>query len=263
MNTAGAIAPTSSEFATAEIEDLVTLVAADFPFVASADTESIEADEVQSEEERRLLAFSNLIHRPIPFWKRVSDLVLGSVLLIGLSPILLLIAAFIRLTSRGPVLFRQVRLGEMGENFVIYKFRTLHPQSVASENHRKYVFDLVSSDQAAAKPDLSSRMIRGGHWLRSTSLDELPQLLNILKGEMSLIGPRPEVLRWDDYEPWQLRRFEVRPGVTGLWQVTGKNKLTFHQMIQKDIQYVAQRSLRLDAWILFKTLFMMLKRENH
>jgi lipopolysaccharide/colanic/teichoic acid biosynthesis glycosyltransferase len=210
----------------------------------------------------RETAFHPLVHRPIPTWKRAFDLMGSLVLMILLSPLLLGIAIFIRLVSSGPILFKQVRLGEMGEDFVIYKFRTLNPADNACAEHRDFVANLVGSDEAAAKPNLQERYILGAQWLRSSSLDELPQLINILRGEMSLIGPRPEVLTWDQYEPWQLRRFEVRPGVTGLWQVSGKNKLTFNQMVNKDIEYITKRSLRLDMWIMFKTFCMMLKRDN-
>jgi lipopolysaccharide/colanic/teichoic acid biosynthesis glycosyltransferase len=214
------------------------------------------------ERQRKRNAFAALTPHPIPFWKRVFDVVGCLALSVLLSPLLLLIALFIRLVSTGPVLFKQVRLGEMGDDFVIYKFRTLHSSARACEDHQEFVANLVNSDQAAAKPDLTSRYIPGGKWLRGFSLDELPQLLNILRGEMSLIGPRPEIIAWDKYEPWQLKRFEVRPGVTGLWQVSGKNKLTFNQMVSKDIEYISKRSFRLDMWILFRTFYMMLQRDN-
>jgi lipopolysaccharide/colanic/teichoic acid biosynthesis glycosyltransferase len=215
-----------------------------------------------NQEAERRAAFAALVHRPIPVWKRGFDLV-GSLLLVALlMPLMIAIAVFIRVVSRGPILFRQVRLGEMGNDFVMYKFRTLHPSEKACENHRTFVANLVNSKAAAEKPDLTDRYIPGAKWLRSTSLDELPQLINIIRGEMSLIGPRPEVLPWSKYEPWQLKRFEVRPGVTGLWQVSGKNKLTFNQMVGKDLEYIAQRSLRLDMWIMLQTFRMMLRRDN-
>jgi lipopolysaccharide/colanic/teichoic acid biosynthesis glycosyltransferase len=216
----------------------------------------------QDERQRKLNAFAALNPHPIPFWKRIFDVVGCFTLSILLSPLLLLIALFIRLVSTGPVLFKQVRLGEMGEDFIIYKFRTLHLSARACEDHQEFVANLVNSDQPAAKPDLTNRYIPGGKWLRGLSLDELPQLLNIMRGEMSLIGPRPEIIAWDKYEPWQLKRFEVRPGVTGLWQVSGKNKLTFNQMVDKDIEYISRRSFPLDMWILFRTFYMMLQQDN-
>ncbi len=218
---------------------------------------------VLPEEERKRLAFEHhCSHRPTPLWKRSIDLVGALTLLVLLSPLLILIAAFIRITSGGPVFFTQVRLGEMGREFVIYKFRTLQICSRATDDHRQFVSNLSANGNAIGKPDLSKRLIPGGNFLRKTSLDELPQLLNIIRGEMSLIGPRPDVLLWEDYQPWQLRRFEVLPGVTGLWQVSGKNRLTFNEMIDKDIEYVTKRSIGLDLRIAIKTVRMLLLREN-
>ena len=200
--------------------------------------------------------------RPTPVWKRAFDILVATALLVVLSPLLLLIAAFIRITSGGPVLFKQTRLGEMGKEFVIYKFRTLRVCPHATHEHRQFVSSISAAGSVIIKPDLSKRLIRGGRLLRSTSLDELPQLINILRGEMSLIGPRPDVLQWDDYQPWQLRRFEVLPGVTGLWQVSGKNRLTFNEMIAKDIEYVEKRSIWLDMKIAVKTLRLLILRDN-
>jgi lipopolysaccharide/colanic/teichoic acid biosynthesis glycosyltransferase len=217
---------------------------------------------IESVEDRKQSAFSLCVHRPVPVWKRAIDLSVSAALLIVLSPLLLAIGVFIRLTSGGPVLFKQVRLGEMGKEFVIYKFRTLRNCPDATSNHRDFVNSLSSSGSAIVKPDLTKRLIPGGNVLRKTSLDELPQLLNILKGEMSLIGPRPDVLLWDDYQPDQLRRFEVLPGVTGLWQVSGKNRLTFQEMIEKDIEYVSHRSFLLDLKIALRTVRLLLLRDN-
>ncbi|MBX3421913.1 MAG: sugar transferase [Pirellulaceae bacterium] len=222
------------------------------------------ADELaHSEDERKRRAFQHCRHRPIPSWKRAMDIVISVFLAVLLLPVLAGISLLVLVVSGRPVLFRQKRLGEMGREFVIFKFRTLHESPVATEDHRQFVADLMDSTQAAAKPDLSKRMIPGGRLLRSTSLDELPQLLNILRGEMSLIGPRPDVLRWEDYEPEQLKRFEVLPGVTGLWQVSGKNKLTFNEMVQKDLEYIQRRSLRLDMSILLKTIKLVARQDNN
>ena len=219
--------------------------------------------EFLSENERKRQLFSEICtHRPTPLWKRIFDVVVASALLITLAPVLVLIALFIRITSGGPALFKQVRLGEMGREFVIYKFRTLHVCPNATSNHREFLNSIFETGSVVAKPDLSKRLIFGGALLRKSSLDELPQLINILLGEMSLIGPRPDVLQWDDYEPSQLRRFEVRPGVTGLWQVSGKNRLTFSQMIEKDVQYVNNRSLLLDLKISLKTIRLIVLQDN-
>ena len=132
-----------------------------------------------------------------------------------------------------------------------------------ADSHRDYVATLVHSDIPAQKPEYKNRLIRGATLLRSLSLDELPQLFNVLIGNMSLIGPRPEVLQLEDYEAWQLRRFEVLPGISGLWQVSGKNRLTFNQMIRLDIQYVESLTFGLDMRIAVKTLGVVLLRHNH
>lgn len=211
------------------------------------------------------IAFQALKWHPIPFWKRLFDICVASLLLVVLSPLLIAIGFFIRMVSRGPALFKQERLGEMGRYFVIYKYRTLHPSesTCPTSEHREFMTGLTTSEEIAAKPDLSDRLIPGGHFLRSHSLDELPQLLNVLRGEMSLIGPRPDVLDWQDYPPWQLRRFEVTPGITGLWQVSGKNRLTFSQMVELDIKYIENRSFWLDMWILMKTFKLVLSKDNN
>lgn len=208
------------------------------------------------------VAFQGLVAKPTPIWKRTVDCLVAGTLLVLLSPLLVLIAIYIRLASRGPVLFTQSRLGLMGEEFTIYKFRTLKCSATATAEHKEYVANLSATDGVLTKPDLSSRMIPGGNFLRRTSLDELPQLLNILQGNMSLVGPRPDVMDWTGYKSEQLRRFEVVPGVTGYWQVSGKNRLTFEQMIEKDVYYVDHRSCWLDFSILVKTFGLLLQRDN-
>ncbi|XZE54992.1 sugar transferase [Planctomycetaceae bacterium SH139] len=206
-----------------------------------------------------------LVWRSTPFWKRCFDIVFASIVLIAISPLLIAITIFIRLVSPGPALFKQSRIGGMGEDFVIFKFRTMHPrqpQQTDSE-HRAYVADLVGSRKAAAKPQYGHRLIPCGHFLRAHSLDELPQLLNVIRGDMSLIGPRPDVLSWEDYPPWQRHRFEVLPGITGLWQVSGKNALSFDEMVELDLEYIQRRSIKLDAWILVKTVRLLLSGQNN
>lgn len=215
-----------------------------------------------AEDHSKSVAFQNLRAKPTPFWKRTFDFLLAGSLLVLLSPLLAMIAVYIRVVSRGPVFFTQSRLGLMGNEFTIYKFRTLKCSATATEDHKAYVANLSATDGVLTKPDLASRMIPGGKLLRQTSLDELPQLLNILKGNMSVVGPRPDVMDWSAYKPEQLRRFEVVPGVTGQWQVSGKNRLTFEQMIEKDVYYVDHRSIGLDLLILLKTLRLLVQRDN-
>ncbi len=200
--------------------------------------------------------------RPTPTWKRWFDL-LGSIcLLIAFAPLLAILAIYVKCVSRGPILFVQERIGAGAKRFKMYKLRTMHV-STAGDAHRAYVASLVGVNTPAQKPEYKSRLIRGGELLRSLSLDELPQLINVLLGNMSLIGPRPEVLLLEDYEPWQLRRFEVLPGISGLWQVSGKNRLTFNQMIRLDIQYVDRLTFGLDMWIVLRTIWVIVLRRNH
>lgn len=211
---------------------------------------------------RRVTVLARLTRRPIPLWKRSFDILASLAMIVLLSPLLLAIACFIRCVSGGPVLFRQMRVGDMGNDFEILKFRTLYPLSTASKDHQQFVAQLSTNNQVLVKPDLAGRFILGGQFLRSWSIDELPQLFNVLRGEMSLVGPRPDVLAWYDYDEWQLKRFETLPGLTGLWQVSGKNRLTFHEMINLDIQYVETRSVALDFWILLKTVRVLFSRDN-
>jgi lipopolysaccharide/colanic/teichoic acid biosynthesis glycosyltransferase len=180
----------------------------------------------------------------------VSGAVVG---LFVLSPLLLFVAAWIKCLSRGPVFFKQQRFGLAGHPFVVWKFRTMESHD-AEEQHRSHVKDLMSSDRPLVKCDGNLRIIRGGRVIRQLGLDELPQLINVLVGEMSLVGPRPDVVPLDQYQIWQRCRFDVLPGITGLWQVSGKNQTTFSTMMRLDTTYVRQRSLRLDMAILLKTI---------
>ncbi len=202
--------------------------------------------------------------RRIPWWKRAMDIGISLLLLPFLLPLMTLIAIYIKLVSKGPVLFWQQRLGYGTQSFTILKFRTMHQSdnTSATDEHRRYVAELVGKNSPAIKPDIAKRLIPGARFLRDSSLDELPQIFNVLVGSMSLVGPRPDVLEASDYTPKQLRRFEVYPGITGLWQVSGKNKLTFDQMIDLDIHYVDHLSMRLDIWILYKTIAVVLRRGN-
>lgn len=201
--------------------------------------------------------------RETPAWKQTIDLCV--VVLIGplLAPVLLLVAIYIKLVSPGPVLFVQSRVGFGGDDFQIYKFRTMHvPKVRREEAHREYVARHSGVGRPINKPAYGVDLIPGGEWLRKFSIDELPQLLNVLQGNMSLVGPRPDVLRLDDYKDWQLRRFEVLPGMTGLWQVSGKNRLSFEQMVELDIEYVETRSLLKDLMIMAKTVIILLFERN-
>lgn len=197
--------------------------------------------------------------------KRAFDLVASCLLLLALGPLMLAIAALIRVTSPGPALIRQQRVGVRGRPFVMYKFRSMYT-GCTDELHRQYVAQLLRDDQppTGGKDGLykladDPRVTPVGRVLRRTSLDELPQLLNVLRGEMSLIGPRP-VLPWERelFADEYAARFEVRPGLTGLWQVSGRGRLTMREALELDVAYVARRGFGLDALILVKTIPVML-----
>lgn len=180
--------------------------------------------------------------------KRVLDIFLCVCLLLCFFPVMIGVAIAIRLDSRGPALFRQMRIGRYGTPFQVYKFRTM----------------TVESPTFGLKPVSfqDERMIRLGPFLRATSLDELPQLINVLKGEMSLVGPRPEQpFLVEKYEAWQLERLSVLPGLTGWWQINGR-KQPMHEFIDEDIYYVRNRSFLFDIKILAKTIRAVLSRDG-
>ena len=200
--------------------------------------------------------------------KRALDVVLASVALVALSPLLLLIAAAVRLSSPGPAIFRQERLGRGGRTFVLLKFRSMRA-GVDDVAHREYVTSLLTQEMPATggqrglyKLEEDPRVTRVGAVLRRTSLDELPQLINVLKGHMSLVGPRP-VLAWEAelFDEAEKTRFLVRPGVTGLWQVSGRNQLSMRRALELDTEYVRRQRFSLDLWILWRTLPALLGRE--
>jgi lipopolysaccharide/colanic/teichoic acid biosynthesis glycosyltransferase len=191
----------------------------------------------------------------IPAWKRGLDLAVIAALAPGLALVGLTAALVIKLGSRGPVMFRQKRVGYRGKEFTILKFRTMH-LNAETRSHQDYARQLMSTDAPMTKLDArrDPRLIPLGAVLRATGMDELPQLINVLRGEMSLVGPRPCIpYEYEMYEPWQRRRFDAAPGLTGLWQVSGKNRTTFNQMIRFDIEYAERSNLWLDLKIIFKT----------
>lgn len=203
-----------------------------------------------------------LNHYQTPKWKRAIDIIGSISLIVLLSPLLAAIAIYIRIVAGAPITYCQPRLGEMGTYFTIYKFRTMSTEKESTSTHRDYIAQLQDFDATLKKPDFADRLIPGGEFLRSHAIDELPQLFNVLFGSMSLVGPRPDVLEWDDYPPQQRRRFEATPGMTGLWQVSGKNKLSFSEMVDLDLQYIQNRSPGFDLWILFKTLWVVIQPDE-
>ena len=183
--------------------------------------------------------------------KRSFDLVVASILLVVLLPVFLAVAIAIKWTSRGPVFFRQSRTGRWGRDFTIYKFRTMHREA---DEQKPGLLEVNDSDGPLFKIRSDPRLTRIGELLRKTSFDELPQLFNVLRGHMSLVGPRPFVPGESQrIDGWAKRRFEVRPGLTGLWQVSGRSDLSYEDLQRLDYTYVASWSLAWDIKILWQT----------
>jgi exopolysaccharide production protein ExoY len=192
----------------------------------------------------------------LPAWKRALDVGLILLALPILIPVVLAICGMICFVSKGPILYKQDRVGRGGRKFLCYKFRTMHV-GADSASHQGHLQQLIHSDAPMTKMDArgDKRIIPGGVLLRATGLDELPQLINVLKGEMSIVGPRPCLpYEAEHYLPWQRGRFNATPGLTGLWQVSGKNKTTFTEMIRLDIEYSRRTNPWLDLEIIFKTI---------
>jgi len=192
--------------------------------------------------------------------ERACDLAIAGALTVVLLPLLLLVVLAIRLDSPGPAIFRQRRVGRHGRRFTVLKFRTMQAGCEA-DPHRRYVRRLIAADAAQTgagglyKLDDDTRVTRVGRWLRRTSVDELPQLVNVLRGDMSLVGPRPVIpYEVDLYPEWYAARFAVKPGLTGLWQVSGRNERTYEEMVRLDVQYARRRSPGLYFGILARTV---------
>jgi exopolysaccharide production protein ExoY len=201
-------------------------------------------------------AGSNRAGIAIPRWKRVLDIILCQMALPFLAICTLIVAVVMKLTSPGPIFFRQERVGYQGRRFKLYKFRTMHVSADTSV-HQAHFAQLVQSNAPMQKMDArgDSRLIPGGWLIRAAGLDELPQVLNVLRGDMSIVGPRPCIpYEYEQYSAWQRERFTTAPGLTGLWQVSGKNRTTFDQMIRLDIQYAKTKNLWLDLRIILLTL---------
>lgn len=195
--------------------------------------------------------------------KRILDIVGSGIGLVLFAPVFLVIAAAIKLNSKGPVFFRQQRVGQFGTPFVFLKFRSMYVNN-GSQIHKEYVQQFISGNaerqsagngQGVYKLTKDPRVTRVGAFLRKTSLDELPQLINVLRGEMSLVGPRPAIpYEVEAYQVWHRRRvLEAKPGITGLWQVSGRSRVGFDEMVRLDVRYAMQRSLWFDLKILLMT----------
>jgi lipopolysaccharide/colanic/teichoic acid biosynthesis glycosyltransferase len=201
---------------------------------------------------------------------RTLDILIAASVLILTAPVVVFAAVFVRLDSRGPAIFRQRRIGLHKQPFTVYKFRTMRAQADPAV-HRAYVQQLISGEersQSSGRRDLyklvaDDRITRVGRFLRRTSLDELPQLWNVLCGQMSIVGPRPVLLYESELYPAGYdRRFRVKPGLTGLWQVSGRSRRTYREMIAFDIAWVERHSIALYLSIVLRTPWVLLRGRN-
>lgn len=202
--------------------------------------------------------------------RRALDVSIAALALILAAPVMLIVMLIIKLDSRGPAIFSQRRIGLNEHPFTVHKFRTMYAEADPAP-HREYIAQLVNGvadgqangDGAIFKLAVDDRITPVGRFLRKTSVDELPQLWDVLRGEMSLVGPRPVVpYELEHYSAEQFRRFAVKPGLTGLWQVSGRNEKTYTEMVDLDLEYVERRSLALDLSILLKTLPVVIERKG-
>ena len=229
-----------------------------------------------SVEQIGILPMVRLFREPLSeaerFFKRLSDIVISAIAIGVLSPLMFLIAMLIKLDSKGKVFFRQERVGMDGRRFLCYKFRTMFVD--ADENiHREAYKKNINGDKEAnvgnvekpvfGKVKNDSRVTRVGRFLRRSSLDEFPQLLNVMNGDMSIVGPRPPIpYEVEEYDNSHRKRLDMKPGITGLWQVSGRNRLTFEEMVRIDLFYIENWSMWLDLKIVIQTLPAMLRGDG-
>jgi len=195
-------------------------------------------------------------------WKRPLDVLIATLATIGLSPLIGVVAILVRIDSRGPVFFRQERLGRDGKPFRMWKFRSMYHNSEDGRHRDAATAWFAAQPTGNGYKSLADpRITRVGRFLRRTSLDEIPQLFNVLSGDMSLVGPRPAIAyELTHYQPWYFERQHVKPGMTGLWQVSGRDTVSAQDMMALDIRYVRERTLWLDVRILFLTVPALLGR---
>jgi lipopolysaccharide/colanic/teichoic acid biosynthesis glycosyltransferase len=210
--------------------------------------------------------------RAVAVLRRTFDLVVGLALILLLSPILIAVALAVRIDSHGPALFRQRRVGYRETEFTLFKFRSMRVDA-DPRGHREYVTALIKGERSAPegggegetlyKLAVDNRITPVGRWIRRWSLDELPQLFNVVRGDMTLIGPRPAIpYEVGEYPAWYRERFAVKPGLSGYWQVSGRSERTYEEMVRLDIEYVERRSIGLDLLILLKTPWVVLSRKG-
>lgn len=196
--------------------------------------------------------------------KRLLDLLLAGLGLLLTLPLLAVFALLIKVESRGPAIYAAERVGENGRRFACHKLRTMRADrdDTIHRDYLRYLIENSGSVVAERLPD-DPRITRVGRWLRKSSLDELPQLWNVVRGDMSMVGPRPPLpYEVEFYRPWQMGRLAVRPGLTGYWQVLGRGQVTFDDMCRMDLRYIERRSLALDLWILIRTPLVVASRRG-
>lgn len=222
------------------------------------DTDTLKLPEV---EVANIPAFSQLFPMGMPWWKRATDIIGGTLGLLVLLPLLIMVAIYIKMVSPGPIFFRQPRAGYLGKSFTIWKFRTMKVNANVAE-HQKYISELLKNGKPMYKlEDSDPQIIPHGNALRKTGIDELPQLINVLRGDMSLVGPRPDVFyAIKNYKSWYHARSDAYPGLTGLWQVSGKNHVSYEEMMRLDIKYARNLSFWLDVKILLLTPIMIIQQ---
>src|ERR1044071_4807381 len=218
------------------------------PFIAEVSSVALQAAALDSPDSATQLQVR------MPHWKRALDLTLIVLTYPIWLPLMLVIMAAIKISSPGPIFYRQERVGFRGRTFMIFKFRSMKVHARTSW-HERYFQRLMRDGAPMTKLDVGDdRIIPWGRFLRAAGLDELPQLLNVLRGEMSLVGPRPSTrIEFENYEEWERKRINVAPGLTGYWQVNGKNRTTFREMIEMDLYYAKNVSLGLDLWVMLMT----------
>jgi lipopolysaccharide/colanic/teichoic acid biosynthesis glycosyltransferase len=220
--------------------------------LSALDDSAASATPLWDLDERPVRRMDALFVRPLPRWKRGLDIAGALAGIVLFSPLLLLGAVAVRLSSPGPILFRQWRSGEGSRRFVIYKFRTMY---IDAELRKQQLLEFSEQDGPAFKIKRDPRITRIGRLLRRTSIDELPQLFNVLKGEMSLVGPRPLPCdESDECLPWQKGRLDVTPGLTCIWQVKGRSRVSFDEWVRMDLRYVRTRGLLCDLSLIAQTV---------
>lgn len=212
--------------------------------------------EIKISESKSIVNKQRIYYKLYDYIKRLFDIVCSLAALIFLCPILLLVCIAIKAESPGPVIFKQQRIGSNGKPFKMYKFRSMVADA------EKLKADLIKKNERNGpmfKMKNDPRVTKVGRFIRNTSIDELPQLVNILKGEMSIVGPRPSLPNEvKQFEPWMLERLNVKPGLTCYWQVQGRDNIEFEEWMKLDVKYIRDRGFLLDLKLIFKTFFVLL-----